>query len=94
MRPPNVQLVLLAIVAALSAGAVSQAPYGLAERIPNTSFLPGGTGRELGEMRLHQVFSGAYLGAEAVPQGWKEKLENRAYIEDLAERLWLLKRGG
>jgi poly(ADP-ribose) glycohydrolase ARH3 len=40
------------------------------------------------------AISGAYLGVEAVPQGWKEKLENRAYIEELAERLWLLKRRG
>jgi len=40
------------------------------------------------------AISGAYLGMEAIPQGWKEKLENRAYIEELAEKLWLLKRRG
>lgn len=40
------------------------------------------------------AISGAYLGIGAIPQVWKEKLENRAYIEELAERLWLLKRQG
>ncbi len=31
---------------------------------------------------------GAYLGIEAIPQEWRLKLENKAYIEGLAERLW------
>jgi len=31
---------------------------------------------------------GAYLGIEAIPQEWRLKLENKAYIEDLAEKLW------
>jgi len=31
--------------------------------------------------------SGAYLGIEAIPQAWQEKLENRQYIEDLALKL-------
>ena len=31
--------------------------------------------------------SGAYLGVESIPQGWREKLENREYIEELAVRL-------
>ena len=34
------------------------------------------------------AISGAYLGIEAIPQEWRLKLENKAYIEDLAERLW------
>ena len=34
------------------------------------------------------AISGAYLGIEAIPQEWKAKLENRAYIEALAEKLW------
>jgi len=34
------------------------------------------------------AISGAYLGIEAIPQDWKAKLENRGYIETLAERLW------
>jgi ADP-ribosylglycohydrolase len=31
--------------------------------------------------------SGAYLGIEAIPQAWREKLGNRQYIEDLALEL-------
>lgn len=31
--------------------------------------------------------SGAYLGVEGIPAGWREKLEDGPYIEDLAERL-------
>jgi len=31
--------------------------------------------------------SGAYLGVEAIPQAWREKLENREHIEELAVRL-------
>ncbi|MBA7505265.1 ADP-ribosylarginine hydrolase Tri1 [subsurface metagenome] len=34
------------------------------------------------------AISGAYLGIEAIPQEWRLKLENKAYIEDLAEKLW------
>jgi len=34
------------------------------------------------------AISGAYLGVEAIPDKWKTKLENRAYIEALAEKLW------
>jgi poly(ADP-ribose) glycohydrolase ARH3 len=36
------------------------------------------------------AISGAYLGIEAIPQEWRAKLENRAYIEALAEKLWQL----
>jgi poly(ADP-ribose) glycohydrolase ARH3 len=36
------------------------------------------------------AISGAYLGIEAIPQEWRLKLENRAYIETLAEKLWQL----
>ncbi len=36
------------------------------------------------------AISGAYLGIEAIPQEWKAKLENEAYIEALAEELWQL----
>jgi poly(ADP-ribose) glycohydrolase ARH3 len=31
--------------------------------------------------------SGAYLGVEAIPRDWREKLENRQYIERLAHNL-------
>lgn len=37
------------------------------------------------------AISGAYLGVEAIPQKWQEKLENRGYIEALAEKLWQIK---
>ena len=32
--------------------------------------------------------SGAYLGIEAIPSEWRAKLENKEYIEALAEKLW------
>jgi poly(ADP-ribose) glycohydrolase ARH3 len=34
------------------------------------------------------AISGAYLGIEAIPSEWWAKLENREYIEALAEKLW------
>jgi poly(ADP-ribose) glycohydrolase ARH3 len=34
------------------------------------------------------AISGAYLGIEAIPSEWRAKLENREYIETLAEKLW------
>ena len=37
------------------------------------------------------AISGAYLGIEAIPDSWRNKLENRGYIEELANRLWSLK---
>jgi poly(ADP-ribose) glycohydrolase ARH3 len=36
------------------------------------------------------AISGAHLGIEAIPAEWKAKLENRDYIEALAEKLWQL----
>jgi poly(ADP-ribose) glycohydrolase ARH3 len=33
------------------------------------------------------AISGAYLGAEAIPQAWRGKLENRRRIEELAVAL-------
>jgi len=36
------------------------------------------------------AISGAYLGVEAIPGSWRAKLENRPYIEALAEKLWQL----
>jgi len=36
------------------------------------------------------AISGAYLGIEAIPAEWRTKLENRIYIEALAEKLWQL----
>lgn len=40
------------------------------------------------------AISGAYLGIEAIPETWRERLENRDYIEELAEELWLIKTKG
>ncbi|MCK4721865.1 MAG: ADP-ribosylglycohydrolase family protein, partial [Dehalococcoidia bacterium] len=40
------------------------------------------------------AISGAYLGIEAIPETWKQRLENREYIEELAEKLWLIKTKG
>ena len=34
------------------------------------------------------AISGAYLGMESVPENWRTKLENRAYIEELAAVLY------
>jgi len=33
------------------------------------------------------AISGAYLGVDAIPSRWRDRLENRRYIEELAERL-------
>jgi len=37
------------------------------------------------------AISGAYLGIESIPDSWRNRLENRLYIEELAEKLWSLK---
>ena len=37
------------------------------------------------------AIAGAYHGASAIPPRWLDQLENRAYIEHLAVRLWVLK---
>jgi poly(ADP-ribose) glycohydrolase ARH3 len=44
--------------------------------------LHGGDRDTLGAMAC--AISGAYLGIDGIPSAWREKLENRAYIEDLA----------
>ena len=36
------------------------------------------------------AISGAYLGIKGIPPEWRAKLENRVYIESLAESLWRL----
>jgi poly(ADP-ribose) glycohydrolase ARH3 len=53
--------------------------------------LNGGDRDTLGAMAC--AVSGAYLGVEAIPSLWREKLENREYIEDLALRLAELAQG-
>jgi poly(ADP-ribose) glycohydrolase ARH3 len=47
--------------------------------------LNGGDRDTLGAMAC--AISGAYLGIESIPQSWRQKLENRSYIEDLALKL-------
>jgi ADP-ribosylglycohydrolase len=37
------------------------------------------------------AISGAYLGIEAIPKNWEEKLENKLYLVELSEKLWELK---
>jgi len=49
------------------------------------AILHGGDRDTLGAMAC--AISGAYLGIESIPQSWRQKLENRSYIEDLALRL-------
>lgn len=49
------------------------------------AILHGGDRDTLGAMAC--AVSGAYLGIEAIPQTWREKLENREYIEQLALQL-------
>lgn len=34
------------------------------------------------------AISGAYLGIDALPEGWLARLENREYLTELAEGLW------
>jgi poly(ADP-ribose) glycohydrolase ARH3 len=49
------------------------------------AILNGGDRDTLGAMAC--AVSGAYLGVEAIPQTWREKLENRQYVEGLALKL-------
>jgi poly(ADP-ribose) glycohydrolase ARH3 len=49
------------------------------------AILHGGDRDTLGAMAC--AVSGAYLGIEAIPWDWREKLENRQYIEELALKL-------
>jgi len=37
------------------------------------------------------AIAGACYGIEEIPEGWIDSLENRDYIEDLAERLWQIR---
>jgi poly(ADP-ribose) glycohydrolase ARH3 len=40
------------------------------------------------------AIAGAYWGIEAIPERWKNKLENKKYIEELADKLWQIKMEG
>jgi len=49
----------------------------------------GGDTDTIGAMT--SAISGAYHGVEVIPERWKARLERRAYIEELAEKLWQIK---
>jgi poly(ADP-ribose) glycohydrolase ARH3 len=49
------------------------------------AILHGGDRDTLGAMAC--AVSGAYLGIEAIPSAWRQKLENRQHIEELAVKL-------
>jgi len=63
-------------------------PDSFAQAILNAVSLGGDTDT-IGAMT--GAISGAYLGIESIPKSWEGKLENRAYLKELAERLWELK---
>jgi len=50
----------------------------------------GGDADTIGAMT--GAISGAYHGVETIPERWKDRLEKGDYIEELAEKLWSLKR--
>lgn len=49
------------------------------------AILNGGDRDTLGAMGC--ALSGSYLGAESIPPAWREKLENRSYVESLGLKL-------
>ncbi len=62
-------------------------PHSFAQAVFNAiSF--GGDTDTIGAMT--GAISGAYLGADSIPVEWREKLENRRYIEELGEKLWAI----
>ncbi|MEA1963681.1 MAG: ADP-ribosylglycohydrolase family protein [Candidatus Aerophobetes bacterium] len=50
----------------------------------------GGDSDTIGAMT--GAVSGAYWGIEAIPERWRDKLENGEFIEKLAKKLWEIKR--
>ena len=59
-------------------------PHSFAQAVLSAISLGGDTDT-IGAMT--GAISGAYLGIDAIPKKWRDKLENRLYIEELAERL-------
>ena len=55
------------------------------------AILNGGDRDTLGAMA--GAISGAYLGVDAIPQSWKDKLENRTYLESLARSMAKIRTG-
>jgi len=62
-------------------------PHSFAQAVLHAISLGGDTDT-IGAMT--GAISGAYLGIESIPDSWRGKLENRPYIEELAERLYAL----
>ena len=60
-------------------------PHSFAQAVLHAISLGGDTDT-IGAMT--GAISGAYLGFDLIPGGWRDRLENRLYIEELAERLW------
>jgi len=50
----------------------------------------GGDADTIGAMT--GAIAGAYWGIEAIPERWRDRLENGKFIEKLAERLWQIKK--
>ncbi len=48
----------------------------------------GGDNDTIGAMT--GAIPGAYLGIESIPASWRNKLENRRHIEELAQKLWVM----
>jgi len=53
--------------------------------------LNGGDRDTLGAMAC--AISGAYLGYEAIPKSWLDKIENRECLEHVASRLFMMMKG-
>jgi ADP-ribosylglycohydrolase len=51
----------------------------------------GGDADTIGAMT--GAIAGACYGIEGIPSQWRETVENREYIEQLAKKLWEVKRG-
>ena len=60
-------------------------PYSFADAVINAVSLGGDTDT-IGAMT--GAISGAYLGVDSIPSQWRDKLENRQYLEELGDRLW------
>ncbi|UCC91072.1 MAG: ADP-ribosylglycohydrolase family protein [Dehalococcoidia bacterium] len=63
-------------------------PDSFAQAVLNAVSL-GGDADTIGAMT--GAISSAYLGIESIPNRWQQKLENRLYLKELAEKLWELK---
>lgn len=60
-------------------------PNSFAQAVLNAISLGGDTDT-IGAMT--GAISGAYLGVDSIPAQWRDRLENRRYIEELGENLW------